>query len=201
MLGGHIYHRPGRGKSAKTCANEKLHANDTKKGLEYLGNWLINIAQTGSDEFKKNLLIETSRALLPFTSVPFNTDTDTTSTFTNHILTNQAKILFNEPPSLFMIKLIFKKEIEMNSKTNFEIDFEKFGRTFGQKLWNSRSDVKSKKSSLESPQTIQEYYNAFPKFLNDFFSGMIDELYQKKIIICNMQRKKRQKSLKIIIPE
>src|SRR5437016_11449164 len=30
---------------------------------------------------------------------------------------------------------------------------------------------------------------------------MIDELYQKKITICNWQRKKRQKLPKIIIPE
>lgn len=44
-----------------------------------------------------------------------------------------------------------------------------------------------KKTAIEFPQTIQEYYNAFPEFLNNFFLGMIDELYQKKIIICNMQ--------------
>ncbi len=38
----------------------------------------------------------------------------------------------------------------MNSKMNFEIDFEKFGYIFDQKLWNSQLDIKSKKSSLES---------------------------------------------------
>ena len=30
---------------------------------------------------------------------------------------------------------------------------------------------------------------------------MIDELSQKKMIVCNWQQKKRQKPLKIIIPE
>ncbi len=132
-MGGHIYCRPSRRRSAKTCITEKLHANDITKSLEHLDNWLINIAQTDSDEFKKNLLTETSKVLLPFTSVPFNqkyTDTDTTS-----ILTNQEKIIFNEPPSLFIIKFLFKeKKTKMNSKMNFEIDFEKFGCTFGQKL-------------------------------------------------------------------
>ena len=45
---------------------------------------------------------------------------------------------------------------------------------FGQKLWNSRSEINSKKTALESPQTIQEYYNAFPEFLNKFFYGIIN---------------------------
>ena len=75
------------------------------------------------------------------------------------------------------------------------------GRTFGQKLWNSRSNINLRKSAIESPQTIEEYYNAFPEFLNDFFSGMIDELYQKKIKICNIRRKKYHKLPKIIIPK
>ena len=93
-----------------------------------------------------------------------------------------------------IIKLLFKeKETKINSKMNFEIDFEKFRHTFGQKLWNSRSDVKSKKSSLKSPQTIQEYYDAFPKFLNSFFFEIIDELYQKKIIVCNWQQRRHEK--------
>ncbi|PKK66461.1 hypothetical protein RhiirC2_784761 [Rhizophagus irregularis] len=43
-LGGHIHHRPGKGKKATTCITKELHANDITKGLEYLGNWLINIA-------------------------------------------------------------------------------------------------------------------------------------------------------------
>uniref|UniRef100_U9UIB1 Uncharacterized protein n=1 Tax=Rhizophagus irregularis (strain DAOM 181602 / DAOM 197198 / MUCL 43194) TaxID=747089 RepID=U9UIB1_RHIID len=76
-----------------------------------------------------------------------------------------------------------------------------FGCTLGQKLWDSRLNIYSKKSAIESPQTIQEYYNAFPKFLNDFFSGMINELYQKKMKVCNIKRKKHHKLPKIIIPE
>ncbi|GET01797.1 hypothetical protein GLOIN_2v1482460 [Rhizophagus clarus] len=130
-LGGHIHHRPGRGKSGTTCTT--LHADDTAKGLEYLGNWLINIAQTGNDK---------------------------------------EKILTKE-----------------------------FGRTFGQKLWNSRSYVNSRAAALESPQTIQEYYDGFPEFLNDFFFGVIDELYQKKTTVCNWQRKRHHKLPKTVIFE
>jgi hypothetical protein len=75
------------------------------------------------------------------------------------------------------------------------------GRTFGQKLWNSRLDINLKKSAIESPQTVEEYYSAFPEFLNDFFSGMIDELYQKKMKVCNFKQKKYHKLPKIRIPE
>ena len=67
---------------------------------------------------------------------------------------------------------------------------QEFGYTFGQKLWNSRSYVNSRASALESLQTIQEYYDGFPEFLNDFFFEVIDELYQKKMTVCNWQRKK-----------
>ncbi|PKB95696.1 hypothetical protein RhiirA5_436225, partial [Rhizophagus irregularis] len=133
-LGGHVHHRSGvRGKSATTCITEKLHEGDITKGLEFIGNLLIKIAQMGNNEIKKNIL--------------------------------------------------------------------EFGCTLGQKLWDSRLNIYSKKSAIESPQTIQEYYNAFPKFLNDFFSGMINELYQKKMKVCNIKRKKCHKLPKIIIPE
>ncbi|PKC57836.1 hypothetical protein RhiirA1_471868 [Rhizophagus irregularis] len=133
-LGGHVHHHSGvRGKSATTCITEKLHEGDITKGLEFIGNLLIKIAQMGNNEIKKNIL--------------------------------------------------------------------EFGCTLGQKLWDSRLNIYSKKSAIESPQTIQEYYNAFPKFLNDFFSGMINELYQKKMKVCNIKRKKCHKLPKIIIPE
>jgi len=68
-------------------------------------------------------------------------------------------------------------------------------------LWNLRFDLNLKKSALESPQTIQDYYNAFPEFLNDFFSEMINELCQKKMEICNFQRKKCYKLPKTINPD
>ena len=44
-FGGHIYHCPGRGKSTTTCVTENLHEDDVTKGLEFLCNWLINIAR------------------------------------------------------------------------------------------------------------------------------------------------------------
>ncbi|RGB28322.1 hypothetical protein C1646_767971 [Rhizophagus diaphanus] len=198
-LGGHIHHRSGiRGKSAVTCITEKLHEDDITKGLEFMGNLLIKIAQTGNNEIKKNILIKTFEILLPLTSMTSISTADTSIDREKY-----ENIILKNPSSLFMIKVLFIKIFkEKEIKKNIEInDFEELGRIFGQKLWNSRANINLKKSAIESPQTIQEYYNAFPEFLNNFFFGMIDELYQKKIIICNMQRKKCQKSPKIIIPE
>ncbi|RGB30527.1 hypothetical protein C1646_765238 [Rhizophagus diaphanus] len=53
-LGGHIHHHSGiRGKSAVTCITEKLHEGNITKGLEFMDNLLIKIAQTGNNEIKK----------------------------------------------------------------------------------------------------------------------------------------------------
>ncbi|PKK57698.1 hypothetical protein RhiirC2_797577, partial [Rhizophagus irregularis] len=190
------------GKKASTCISENLHANDITKGLEFIGNLLINIAHTGNNEIKKNILIKIFETLLFF--LPLKSDSTTSfSTSTANTSTDykeQEKIVLNEPPSLFMIKTLFIKIYKEKECKNVEInDFNEFGHTFGQKLWNSRLDVNLKKSAIESPQTIQEYYNAFPEFLKNFFSGMIDELYEKKMSICNFQRKKHNKPPKVKI--
>ena len=83
----------------------------------------------------------------------------------------------------------------------YTVLIQEFGRTFGQKLWNSRLYANSRASTLESPKTIQEYYDSFSEFLNDFFFGVIDELYQKKTTVCNWQRKRRYKLPKTVTSE
>ena len=193
-LGGHIHHRPGRGKKGTTCINEKLHADDTTKGLECLGNWLICVARTENIEIKKDILTKTFETLLSFCNVTSNNKT-CTATDTS---IDEEKIFLNEPPSLFMIKFIFEKISKEKSekKVNDFNDLKQFGCEFGQKIWNSRLEVNLNKHALECPQSIQEYYGAFPSFLNDFFFGIVSELCQKKINVCNWQRKTRQQSSK-----
>jgi len=105
-LGGHIHHRSGsRGIKATTCITEELHADDITKGLEFIGNLLIRIAQTKSNEIKENILIKTLEILL--TSIE-SSDYE-----------KCKKIILNEAPSLFMIKILFIKifrEKEVNKK-------------------------------------------------------------------------------------
>jgi hypothetical protein len=68
-------------------------------------------------------------------------------------------------------------------------------KKIGNKLWNSRSDLNTKKIFFGIPKTIQEYYNVFPDFLASLFLGIINKLREKKIEIANRQRKKSQKPL------
>lgn len=110
-LGSHIHHHSGRGKSGITCTT--LHADDTAKGLEYLGNWLINIAQTGNDKEKnQKILTKAFEALLPFADLMFSS---------NSTITTLISTTLNEPPSLFMIKTLF---IEFSKKQEIEKKLE-----------------------------------------------------------------------------
>jgi hypothetical protein len=131
-LGGHIYHRSGiRGKSATTCITEKLHDDDITKGLEFIGNLLVKIAQTENNEVKKNILIKTFQILLPLTSNEIYTDSTTTipipTTNSSINYNEQEKIILDKPPSLFIIKFlfikIFKDEIKKNEIiSNYEVN-------------------------------------------------------------------------------
>ncbi|UZO05966.1 uncharacterized protein OCT59_026303 [Rhizophagus irregularis] len=94
-----------------TCTT--LHADDTAKGLEYLGNWLINIAQTGNDKEKnQKILTKAFEALLPFADLMFSS---------NSTITTLISTTLNEPPSLFMIKTLF---IEFSKKQEIEKKLE-----------------------------------------------------------------------------
>jgi len=103
-LGGHIHHHFGsRGIKATTCITEELY--DITKGLEFIGNLLIRIVQTKSNEIKENILIKTLEILL--TSIESSN------------YEKREKIILNEAPSLFMIKILFIKifrEKEVNKK-------------------------------------------------------------------------------------
>jgi hypothetical protein len=118
-LGGHIHRRSGiRGKSTATCVTEELHAEDTSKRLEFIGNLLINIAKTENNEIKKDILIKTLEILLPLAS---------NEIYTNLNYNKQEKIIFNQPPSLFMIKFLFiknfkEKEVKKDEINNYNVN-------------------------------------------------------------------------------
>ncbi|CAB4424037.1 unnamed protein product [Rhizophagus irregularis] len=177
-----------KGKKGNTC--EQLHLEDTSKGLEFLGNWLIHFSQTQNEEIKNEALIALVNALIPFTSFPISNKQALAKSISSDI---------NQIPSLFIIKMLFIKSSKKTNNQNLKInDYEELGRVIGKKLWDSRSDINEKKSSLNLPQTIQEYYNAFPNFLTSFFLGIINKLQEKKLEINNHQQRKRQKPLSTI---
>jgi len=104
-------------KKAITCITEKLHADDTTKGLEYLDNWLIGIAQTENNEIKKDILIKTFETLLTFCKITSGHNT----TITISTSTNEEKISLNEPSSLFMIKILLKELLKKRKKRTLMI--------------------------------------------------------------------------------
>jgi len=110
-LGGHIHHRSGiRGKSVTTCITEKLHDDDITKELEFMGNLLIKIAQMEDNEIKKQILIKIFEVLLPLTNKTYADSTTTTaSTLSDDEKQEKEKVIFDNPPSLFMVKFLFMK--------------------------------------------------------------------------------------------
>ncbi|GES88673.1 hypothetical protein GLOIN_2v1803841 [Rhizophagus clarus] len=129
LFGGHIHHRSSKGKKAKTCTTEELHADNITKELEYLRNWLINFVQTENYEVKKKILTKTFEILLTFCEITPNCNTTSATNTT----TNEEKISLNEPPSLLMIKILFKEISRKKKKENVN-DYEKLRREFGQNL-------------------------------------------------------------------
>ena len=123
-LGGHIHHRSGtRGKSATTCITEKLHDSDITEGLKFIGNLLIKIAQTeNNDEIKKNILIKTFEILFPLISNEIYADSTTTISNPTVNYEKQEKIILDKPPSLFIIKFLFRKIFKEKDAKKSEID-------------------------------------------------------------------------------
>ncbi|GBC07899.1 hypothetical protein RclHR1_07760014 [Rhizophagus clarus] len=139
-----------RPKSICCLCYEKL--GDISKGLEFLGNWLIDILQTQNEKIKNQILIVLTSALIPFASFPFNKtfiesnlihtnpDTINTTTFAStncSTFNNNEKLILTQPPNLFMIEMLFIEFFKkMNDRENFlKInDLKEFGCIIGNKL-------------------------------------------------------------------
>jgi len=107
---------------------------------------------------KEDILKSIVKVILPF--IPTSTKT-TSSTLTN--------FKSDETPSLFIIQILFLNTPISNSKECDDMNCEKFGREFGIKLWKSREAINKKKDSLNSPESLLEYFHAFPDLLQYFF--------------------------------
>ncbi|CAB5367910.1 unnamed protein product [Rhizophagus irregularis] len=83
----------------------------------------------------------------------------------------------DETPSFFTIQILFFDTPISNSKECDDIDCEKFGREFGIKLWKSRKAINEKKDSLNSPESLLEYFYAFPDFITAFFQELLIEIF------------------------
>jgi restriction endonuclease S subunit len=57
--GGHTYQRIGKGvKNDPNCDNMSHHNNDTKKALEAIGYWILNVASSDKLVWQKKVLAQ-----------------------------------------------------------------------------------------------------------------------------------------------
>ena len=193
--GEHFFQRQGSGsKSSFSC--EKEHENDTTKALEYLGQWILNVAASENKDQKKKLLIKLSSVLNIFNinqSVSSEQNLSNQSTFT----------LQQTPSSLFLIKTALRlgkvnfTKI-MDRSNNFNLETSKLtGESLGLTIWKSRSKINEKKEAIENPSSLENYRSGFPLFLSEFFDGLIIALERKKNEIVNKKRQQRNQVEKI----
>ncbi|GBC49728.2 hypothetical protein GLOIN_2v1793246 [Rhizophagus irregularis DAOM 181602=DAOM 197198] len=168
--------------------------NETKKPrfvccacYERLGGHIHK--RTGRDEEtkKEDILRSLVKVILPF--IP-------TSTKTTSLTLNNFKS--DETPSLFILQILFLDIPISNSKECDNIDCEKFGREFGIKLWKSCEVINKKKDSLNSPESLLEYFHAFPDFITAFFQGLLIEIFNRKLAISNRKKKQREQKNKTL---
>jgi hypothetical protein len=108
-----------------------------------------------------------------------------------------------EAPSLFTVNVIFslyKPKFKSPKDLPITEDFKNYGKQLGVKLWKSRKEIRSKKTYLELPESLAQYYEAFPEFLTDFLLEIVNYLYHEKLKIINTKRKQRGKSPKSETP-
>jgi hypothetical protein len=97
-----------------------------------------------------------------------------------------------ETPSLFTINAIFKLYKPELKKSLEDLptpeNFRNYGKQLGVKLWKSRKEIRYKQAYLESPESLEQYYEAFPGFLTGFLLEIINYLYNEKLKIINKKR-------------
>ncbi|CAG8820844.1 5849_t:CDS:2, partial [Cetraspora pellucida] len=96
-------------------------------------------------------------------------------------------------PSLFVVTTIFKiKRLIQKSKK-----YEEFEKLLALEVLRSRTSLAPCKSTLEYPNSLQQYYEIIPKCLTSFFDGLVLTLQLKKYEIV----KQKQKECKSAIAE
>ncbi|PKY62217.1 hypothetical protein RhiirA4_488323, partial [Rhizophagus irregularis] len=194
--GGHIYQRVGRGvKKDPNCDNMSHHKNDTKKALEAIGYWILNISNSDKSAFQEKLLAH----LTPILCIINTQEKSDTTLSTLPSIQN----INNKVPSLFIILIIlalakfdYNFEKKLNPKNLTSKHFFEFGEVLAHSVILAKNELKNHKKILESPTSIEEYRTTFPACLVQFYDGLLITLYETKKKIVDQQRKHRKKPLK-----
>ncbi|CAG8480772.1 25624_t:CDS:2 [Dentiscutata erythropus] len=57
---------------------------------------------------------------------------------------------------------------------------QKLGEALETVVWKSKSEVRAQRETLEAPNTLQEFHNAFPKSMKQLFNNFVIFILQKK---------------------
>ncbi|GET66812.1 hypothetical protein GLOIN_2v1768551 [Rhizophagus irregularis DAOM 181602=DAOM 197198] len=178
--GGHIYQRVGQGiKKDPNCDNLSHHKNDTKKALEVIGYWILNIANSDNLAFQEKILAH----LAPILCI-INTQEKSETTSSTLLSVQNIK---NEVPSLFIILIIlilvkfnYNFDKKLNPKNLTSKHFFEFGEALAHSIILAKNELKIHKKLLESPTSIEEYRSIFPSCLVQFYDGLLKTLYETK---------------------
>ncbi|CAG8646353.1 6973_t:CDS:2, partial [Racocetra fulgida] len=135
-----------------------------------------------NQQLKTVLLEEIWSAVLRF----LNKKTDMTKESNNNIEMNQTKQ--TNLPTYFGVRAALRvKKVNLHrlEKRNQYIDLitnqsEELGEALGSVVWRIRSEVCAQKKALETPNNLQEFYNAFPKPIKELFNYFVIFILQRK---------------------
>ncbi|PKC04709.1 hypothetical protein RhiirA5_421879 [Rhizophagus irregularis] len=208
LKGGHFHIRPGKGKLSTTCIEQKYHNLDIKKNLDIIARWLFYVKDNKNEEYQKKVLRIFLPSYFQFLNENYlyevNTEIQTNQSNEPNVTSNLSIPILLKLPTFFMVRTLTrlnKIPIYPDEKELEEKDFEKIGKIAGNKLWQSYKQLKDNQINLQSPTSITEYVDAFPKFLKVFFEKMFLQLESKKIIRSNRKNKLQNKPLKQSNPQ
>jgi hypothetical protein len=186
--GGHLYVKPGKGKSVLQCKTQGNHREDTKKSLQLISSWITDLANSNDDLLK-------TKALAHFTGVIEHLFNFTSSSNENDTYSPTPIVLtpLDETPSFFFINSFFKlHRINLrNYYFDFQEDFQKIGLQIGLDLLKNRKQILQKKQELEEPNSLGEYRSALPLKLYGLLDSIIRVLFEKKRQYANRKKKYR----------
>jgi len=175
LQGGHFFERQGSGKKPAFSCQDR-HNNDATEGLKLLGQWILNVAETGKKNQKEELLTWLGLTLSVF---------------------NKSASCPTNLPSLFLIRTALRlRQVNLTKVTDQSYNFTleastKVGEALGVATWKSRHEIQKNKQKLEKPTSLEEYQHGFPSCLAGFFNGFITALQKKKYEVVTKKRIQR----------
>ena len=181
--GGHFFIRNGRGKELFTCSD--LHSEDDKKSLKLISRWVQEISEFGDPQSQKTLVYELSNVLIKYfeekSSIFQQHEQDSKEHENIECRDEKKNISYLSLCTLFRLKKVQVKNFCDKSWSAGFIKKHSYWcrEALGQALWTSRSEVKSKICDLEKPQNLEQYRDAFPVVIREFFEGFLGHVQKK----------------------